>query len=257
MEGQSRGDGMDLRRRLTDIIVASVESQEKLPSEKQMMDDLGISRSSLREALSFYEACGVVRVRQGSGRYAALPDVSAQIVDMWSIALRIDPTFLLELLDVRVVLEEAMLPKLVERVRLEHLQELDGLARGMERHALAGETFVAEDRAFHLALCRALENRPMGQLISAFWDLFERASLGFPHGALQETAAQHREMMEALARKDLDALVKVTRKQHADARYRLILALWRTTGRRETRRRKAPSARPKNHRKEALSDAES
>jgi DNA-binding FadR family transcriptional regulator len=190
-----------------------------------MMADLGVSRTMLREVLSSFETSGIIIPRQGSGRYPCIPDVSAHIVDMWSIVLRVDPAFMLDLLEIRSILEINSLPKAIEHVSVEQLKTLSALVQEMERLAKVGQTFVSQDRKFHLTIYESLHNLPLQQLVSAFWDLFQRAKLGIHHEALEETAHQHREMIEALTRKDLDRLASVTRRQLADARYRIVVAL--------------------------------
>jgi DNA-binding FadR family transcriptional regulator len=225
MDETGRRDAGDLREKLTDLIVEKLAAKEKLPSEKQMMADLGVSRTMLREVLSSFEASGILVTRQGSGRYPCIPDVSAQIVDLWSIMLRANPACILDLLEIRSLMEINSLPKAIEHISVEQLTMLNLVVLEMERLAREGQAFVAQDRQFHLTIYESLHNLPLQQLISAFWDLFQRAGLGVHHEALEEAAHQHREMMEALARKDLDWLASVTRKQLADARYRIIVEL--------------------------------
>lgn len=74
---------MDFFEQQKYMIVQRMRMEEKLPTEKQMMDMFHVSRTVLREALSVLEACGMIRSCQGSGRYATIPDIGKQIVGSW------------------------------------------------------------------------------------------------------------------------------------------------------------------------------
>ena len=89
-----------------------------------MSEELGISRSLLREKMRYLEANGLIDTIQGSGRFAKLPSLSDQINSVWSVVLKVNPAKLLELLDVRILLEINTLQNAVDRITDEQLQHL-------------------------------------------------------------------------------------------------------------------------------------
>ena len=95
----------DLTSKLNKIIIESIKTGEKLPTEKEMTERLNVSRSVLRDALSVYEASGVIVSKQGSGRFAQMPNIGSQIINIWSIFINEDPGLLLELHQIRSILE--------------------------------------------------------------------------------------------------------------------------------------------------------
>lgn len=216
---KKKNDPKNAQSALLELIRSSFKNGDKLPTEKQLMEDIGVSRSVLREALSAIEASGLIVTRQGSGRYIRIPNVGERIVDNYSIVIDTNPAVLLDLLDVRIMLEMASLPKIIERVNLEHMQELRRLANAMEEKAKAGSGFVQEDRAFHLMLYSATGNTVLEQLLSAFWNMFESEKFDTRHENLFEVAHQHIEILDALSRKDLPALTRIMEKVLGDARY--------------------------------------
>jgi len=77
--GQDNG-GQSLQERVASIVTQCLRTGEKLPTERQMVLDLGVSRTILREALSAFEANGMITSQQGSGRYVQIPDIGMSIL---------------------------------------------------------------------------------------------------------------------------------------------------------------------------------
>lgn len=216
---KKKSDTKNAQNALLELIRDNYKNGDKLPTEKQLMEDLGVSRSVLREALSAIEASGLIATRQGSGRYIRIPNVGERIVDNYSIVISANPSVLLDLLDVRIMLEMDSLPKIIERVSFVHLQELRKLADSMVDKARQGQTFVHEDRSFHLLLYSDTGNTVLEQLLSAFWDMFESEKFDTRHENLYEVAHQHVEILDAIYKKDLAALTKIMETVLGDARY--------------------------------------
>src|SRR5690625_2678923 len=107
---------------IIDLIVECLSTGKQLPSEKELTKMLGISRSRLRELLIEFESSGIIVATQGRGREVKFPDVSNSILGGWNILLRARPKSLLELLDVRYVLERGFLTSVIQSLKLEDLQ---------------------------------------------------------------------------------------------------------------------------------------
>lgn len=214
-----------LKEKIVELITEHLTSKEKLPPEKELMQRFGVSRTSLREALSAFEASGIIVSRQGSGRFVQIPDMSKQIVDTWSIILHSKPSMLLELLEIRSMLEINSLPKAMERVNTEQLQYLGLQVEAMKAKAAVGEPFVTEDRQFHKTLFESTNNLFLEQLLTTFWDIFERSEVNKKHEDLMDVALQHEKMLEAFAKQDLPLLTNLFQEQFSDARYQIMRSL--------------------------------
>jgi len=214
-----------LEERILEKIVRSLKSGEKLPSEKQLASEFGVSRAAIREAFSAFEASGVVVALQGSGRYVQMPDVSGQITDGWTILIRAKPELLLELLEIRVVLEIGFLPKAIDRLSLDHIAKLKQLVETMLEKSAKGENYVREDREFHRILFASTGNPLLGQLLKAFWDLYEQSNIVKDHANLQAVARTHQQMLEAIVRKNVDQAISLMNQQFADVRYHVSMLL--------------------------------
>lgn len=214
-----------LKEQIAELIVKHLQTDEKLPPEKDLMDMFGVSRTALREALSSYESSGIIVSKQGSGRYVQIPDVSKQIVDTWSIILHTKPSLLLELLEIRSILEINSLPKAMERISTDQLQYLGMQVALMKEKASRGEPFIENDRLFHKTLFESTNNIFLEQLLTTFWDLFESSDINKQHEDLIMVALQHEKMLKAFAKQDLPLLTELFQEQFNDARYRIMIAL--------------------------------
>lgn len=227
MEKKETSD-ITLKEKIVELITEHLISKEKLPPEKELMQRFGVSRTSLRETLSAFESSGIIVSRQGSGRYVQIPDVSKQIVDTWSIVLQSKPSMLLELLEIRSMLEINSLPKAMERISTEQLQYLGLQVETMKEKAAMGEPFVTEDRQFHKTLFASTNNLFLEQLLTTFWDLFEKSETNKRHEDLEKVALQHEKMLEAFAKQDLPLLSNLFQEQFSDARYQIMKSLIRS-----------------------------
>jgi len=214
-----------LEERILEKIVGSLQSGEKLPTEKQMAEEFQVSRTMIREALSVFEANGIVIAQKGSGRYVQMPDVSGQITDGWKILIRSKPELLLELLEIRAVLELGFLPRAIDRLELHTIQKLKQLVDDMLRKSEQSEDFVHEDKEFHRLLFSGTDNILLEQLLKAFWDLYEESNAARNHQDLRQIAEVHRQLLEAIVRKNAEQAANLMKQQFEDARFRISMSL--------------------------------
>ena len=216
-----------LEKKLQNLIFENLASGDRkpLPTEKQMLEKFGVSRTVLREALSRFEASGLIVALQGSGRYAQHPDVSNQITDGWTILIRTRPELILELLDIRMTMEIGFVPKVIERIETSDLQALRMLVQKMKENAASHNNFVDEDKEFHRILYASMSNILLDQLLKAFWDIYEQSNIINRHEDLHEIATLHERLVETIAKKDSEGAVRLLSEHFFDARYRIIMSL--------------------------------
>ncbi|MBX6353497.1 MAG: FadR family transcriptional regulator [Thermoflavifilum sp.] len=213
----------DLQQKVMEVIVERLATGERLPPEKKLAADLGVSRSALREVLRAFQASGLVVALQGSGWYAQPPDVSASIADGWNILLRTQPNVLPQLMDIRYVLEVGFLERAIETLGISDLQKMRDLTDRMVAKARRGEEFVEEDREFHRILFSRTGNILLEQLLKAFWDLFNQIEdLSFRRSSdLVRSAELHQQLFQAILTKDRESATRYLREQFTDIRRRL------------------------------------
>jgi DNA-binding FadR family transcriptional regulator len=176
-----------------------------LPPERELADQLGVSRASVREALIALEVQGRVSVRVGAG---------VQVLDASSpraasaAAADEPPVGPLELLEARLVVETET-AALAARHATE--QDLQGLQRSLEQmvqdHA-RNPMLHDGDRAFHIGIARASGNAALLFIVTTLWDqrytpMQDRMETLFTTPGLHTAAVDdHRRVLEAIAAHD-------------------------------------------------------
>lgn len=168
----------DLQERIKKLIVdRRLPSGAPLPTEPELMEYLGASRNSVREALKALQAMGIVEIRHGFGTYVGSMSFAPMIE---GLAFRTvaghyrGEDSLLQLLELREAVETGLVSRLAGRLPAADLVELDALVDRMEREAAEGAGLAETDRAFHATLYRGLDNALLSEVLEAFWDAFHR-----------------------------------------------------------------------------------
>ncbi|MDT3396629.1 FadR/GntR family transcriptional regulator [Streptomyces sp. B1866] len=223
----------DIQERIKRLIIdRRLASGATLPTETELMELLGVSRNSVREALKGLQAMGIVEVRHGFGTYVGPMSVAPMIEGLVfrTVAGHYrGEDSLLQLLELREAVETGLVARLAGRVPEADLAELDALVARMEQEAAAGAVRAETDRAFHAALHRGLDNLLLSEVLEAFWDAFHRVRTDLydpagPGGAApdpQVTCAQHRQILEAVRAGDAVRAETAVRDHFGNIRTRL------------------------------------
>jgi DNA-binding FadR family transcriptional regulator len=198
---------------------------DAVPTEIELIEQLSVSRNSVREAMRALRTLGIVEVRHGHGTYVAdvpLPALSP------SLAFRalVEPDEdrlkgLRNLVDVRELVEVGVVDRLVGRVPAEALDALEELCDQMASTHLDPRL----DREFHRTLFGCLDNPLIGQLADLFWDAYLAARAGMdlepPQAATGRTVALHRGIVAALRAGDAAAARDATVEHFTEIKQRL------------------------------------
>ncbi|MFF4521456.1 FadR/GntR family transcriptional regulator [Streptomyces bluensis] len=182
-----------------------------LPTETELMGDLGVSRNSVREALKALQALDIVDIRHGYGTYVGQASLTPLVDGLTFRTLARpddDPGALAEILQVREVLEEGLIRRAAATLSDTDLDRLEAVVDRMEAAGKAGEPFPELDREFHELLYAPLGNALVPQLLGAFWTVFRRVSgaRGWTDDPAPElTVRRHRDIVTALRAHDIEA----------------------------------------------------
>jgi DNA-binding FadR family transcriptional regulator len=177
---------------------------DRLPKESELAAELGLSRSSLREAVRALSQLRVLEVRQGDGTYVSSlePDLLLESTGFVSHLLLGDTA--VDLYEVRRILEAAAAGLAAARI---DDQESQGLQLSLERMRAAHgvEELVEADVAFHAVIAKAAGNSVLASLLAGLSTRTMRVRLW--HGraaddALDETREEHRRIYEAIIARD-------------------------------------------------------
>jgi len=181
-----------------------------LPTEAELMEELGVSRNSVREALKALQALDIVEIRHGYGTYvgqASLTPLADGLTFRALVQLGDEAHALTEILQVREVLEEGLVRRVAVLLTDDELAQLEALVRKMEESADGGAAFPDLDREFHETLYRSLGNELVPQLLGAFWNVFNRVAgvRGWARDPAPDvTVRRHRDIVTALRARDVE-----------------------------------------------------
>ncbi|MFI6942819.1 FadR/GntR family transcriptional regulator [Streptomyces sp. NPDC050418] len=202
--------GGQIRREIMQLILdRRLRPGAALPTESELMESLGVSRNSVREALKALQALDIVEIRHGYGTYVGQASLTPLVdgLTFRTLAQIDDDTHALgEILQVREVLEEGLIRRVAETLTDDELAALEAIVERMEEKGRLGEVFPEIDREFHEALYVSLGNALVPQLLAAFWNVFHRVAgvRGWARDpAPAVTARRHREILTALRARDV------------------------------------------------------
>ena len=135
----------------------------KLPNENQLSEELQVSRTTLREAISFLVAQEVLEIRRGRGTFVAeeLPAAGMDLTELEGMRSRIRAQ---DLFEMRLIFEPATVALACERATDEELEQIRKKARRVERVAAEGGDWPLADQEFHWAIIKASHNEYMRRL---------------------------------------------------------------------------------------------
>lgn len=193
------------------IIQARLQPGDPLPTESKMCESLGVSRSSVREAVRTLVALDIVEVRHGHGMFvgaASMHPMVESLVFRGMLNPGDDFRSLLEVVEVRESLDLAFAQHVVDAWRGRRSRELHEAVDAMERLAADGKLFPEQDRFFHSKLLEPVENQMFRQLTEAFWDVHTLTAprIGAQRPVdIEDTAIAHRAMLAAAEQGDADS----------------------------------------------------
>lgn len=177
-----------------------LKAGDPLPPEGFLAQRLGVSRNSVREAIKGLESLGILETRRGVGVF--VKEFSFEpLLDNLAFGLGGTLRDVEEVLDIRRVLEVALVEQTIERIGEADLAALQETVDQMKVKAEANESFAEEDRRFHHLLFRCLDNRMLTRLIEVFWLAFYKTSdfVNLNNPNPMATWRDHQQIVDAIA----------------------------------------------------------
>jgi GntR family transcriptional regulator, transcriptional repressor for pyruvate dehydrogenase complex len=210
----------------------------RLPPERDLAAQLGVSRPSVREALIALEVEGYVDIRIGSGIYAKRPEAHHMGAAM---QLEEGP---LELTRARAVIEPQVAALAAKNIKRAQLDAVRAAIDEMEAEAAAGRIPIEGDRRFHQSIAEASGNSVLASVVRQLFEgrtspLFSKLAAYFENPKSWAAAiAEHRRVLAALEAHDATAAAAAM-KSHMTLSHKRFTAGWPAEKRRATSRSKS------------------
>jgi GntR family transcriptional repressor for pyruvate dehydrogenase complex len=210
---------------LQDLIVAeSLLPGERLPSERELAETMGVSRTVVREAIRVLSDRGLVRVESGRGTYVqefSHKDAAASI-ELF-LKLKQSPRTFQDVYEVRRMIEVEAAGLAAQRASERDHEAMQHAIAGMEASRGDPEAYTRLDVSFHTAVAAATHNDLLAVLLSPVSDLLievVRTSLRVP-GAVEQGLRHHRNVLNAIRGGDPER-ARQAMLEHIEHAHRLV-----------------------------------
>jgi GntR family transcriptional regulator, transcriptional repressor for pyruvate dehydrogenase complex len=186
------------------IVSGQLRPGDRLPREPDLADQLGLSRSSLREAVRALSLVNILDVRQGDGTYVTSLDPDLLLEALTFVVDFHRDDSVLEFLRVRRILEPAAASMAAERITPDEVQVIQGIIDSCLDDG-TDEAFLEHDIESHRLVGAASGNAVLASLIESLSGPTNRARMWRGRtqaGARERTLAEHQQILDALAARD-------------------------------------------------------
>lgn len=152
------------------IVDGNLSAGDKLPTERKFTDIFGVSRSVVREALSYLENTGVIRVQQGQGTFLNESNID-KLLDNFFFLWQINNGNIRDILGLRMIFESSAIDEIVMHSNSNAIASLRQIVEE-NFHAKTLEAFRIADISFHKEILKATNNQLFLQLTNVITSYF-------------------------------------------------------------------------------------
>ncbi len=212
-----------MARQIERLILKKLKPGDKLPSERELAEMLGVSRGSIRDAIRSLELTGLVEPRQGTGTIVREVSTDA-LANPFANVLKRRQESVSELLDFRKMLEPPLAARAATHASPEEVLEMEDILRRQEEKQGLGDAAVAEDAEFHYSVALASGNSVVLKVIDLLMDLLRetRARSLQVEGRQQKSLIGHRRILAAIKNHDAEA-AKAAMRRHIEDVEEIVL----------------------------------
>ncbi|CAK7016845.1 MAG: HTH-type transcriptional regulator LutR [Desulfovibrio sp.] len=190
------------------LLERSYAPNEKLPNEHELAEELGVSRTSIREAIKLLVGTGLLRIERGRGTFVAeylhSPD------DPFGVSYLEDKKKLaVHWFEMRLILEPSIVRLACERGTDAEIEEIARAEKEAAATIAGGGEFSAQDHQFHAAIARAAHNTVIERMLTPMKNAIEdtlRTSLysGTAHKSRENALKNHNLISNFITMRDAE-----------------------------------------------------
>ncbi|AOF54287.1 FadR/GntR family transcriptional regulator [Rodentibacter caecimuris] len=190
------------------IIKRNLKSGDLMPTENELIELLGVSRSSLREAIKSLEALHILDIKHGVGTFVSESSLIPMIRGLsfhTQLNLHSESNQLGNMLDIREILEYGFAPMVLSKITDEKITALQKYVANMEKCAKNGKFSPKDEYRLHVELYEPLNNPLLLQYLDAFWQIYHKVEkdLAEMQCSTTQMAMYHKELIDAVEARDL------------------------------------------------------
>ncbi len=195
------------------ILHGDLKIGERLPPERELAEQFGVSRTAVREAVKALRQKGLVEIQPGRGTF--ITNGASQVVrDSFCLLMGIggmDGSA--NLVEVREIIEPEIAALAAARANEDHIAAMREAVATMDAALQDPDRFIEADLEFHLALAEATHNALIPTLIDSIVDLLrvQRARILRVEGGPQRGQVHHKRILNAVVKRDSEAARKAMR----------------------------------------------
>jgi len=206
------------------IIRGDYKSGSKLPSEFELMEEMQVSRNSLREAMKILATMGIVEIKRGDGTYIC-SQVNPTLFDRLVYSMIYDVSSSDELLELRQILDESTVQLAMSKITLEEVEKLQNSINEM-RAACKNqdvERMQTCDLEFHMLLIDSCKNIFFIRILKSVYSIFEKSIVENVKKETVDSKAPlyHQRILDCIVSKDYNKVHEVVEESLATWRERV------------------------------------
>lgn len=192
------------------VRAGNLKAGDRLPSERELGEQFGVSRTAIREAVKALTQKGLVEVYPGRGTFITNGSSKA-VRHSLGVMMQFDSEeSTRNLVEIREILEPEIAAMAASNASRMDLKTMQQAVIEMEGALDDADTFVEADLEFHLALADATQNNLISILINSIIDILreQRKRISLVDGGLKRGQYHHKRILGAVERNDPDAARK-------------------------------------------------
>lgn len=217
--------------RISEQIVSDIQNKiekgllsadDKLPSERELSQQYGISRNAVRESIKILAEKNLVVNIPGKGNYVSKPTADS-ISSKLESAIKCSDFSIKDVINARLFLEINMIDSYLNRIKKSQLMHLEALYEAMNANQNNYALFSEYDTQFHLYLIQCSDNEVLTLFFSTLYNMTYKNIITDspnPRKVIQISQKDHRAIIDAIIAKDSEKLKK-TMKKHIEPLYDL------------------------------------
>jgi len=189
------------------LLTGDLKVGDRLPPERELAEQFGVSRTAVREAVKALRQKGLVEVQPGRGTFIT-NGTSQAVRHSLDLLMKIGGAHgSANLVEVREIFEPEIAALAAARATEEHIAAMREAVTTMDTALQDPDTFIEADLDFHLALAEATQNALIPTLIDSIVDLLreQRARIFRVEGGPQRGQFHHKRILDTIVRRDPEA----------------------------------------------------